>query len=187
MAEDGERAAARQRPDQPGLLRERPKGAELAGLREHLDDRLSPGRRRQPRAAAQACPNLQLQPANAAWSGDGEERTEAGVAVMGLSPCRRSYRSGSFTRWRPWIAAPAPSDGLLLGDLVDRCGADQAVDHAADCVRLAELEPDQRCDEVELRDRHEAPVEAADDQGAAAAMSSFFNVRTSLSSLCRVM
>src|SRR6476661_2693464 len=39
-----------------------------------------------------------------------------------------------------WVAAPAAANRLLLGDLVDRRQADQAVDDAADHVGLAEVE-----------------------------------------------
>jgi hypothetical protein len=42
--------------------------------------------------------------------------------------------------------------------------ADEPVDHARGRVGLAEVEAEDRGDEVELRDRHEAPVESADDQ-----------------------
>ena len=47
---------------------------------------------------------------------------------------------------------PAAADGRLLSDLVDGGQADEAVDDPADGVRLAELEADERGDEVELRD-----------------------------------
>ena len=60
-----------------------------------------------------------------------------------------------------WLAFyPLLYAGLVL--LVRR-RADEPVDESAGPVRLAELEPHKRGDEVELRDRDEAPVERSDD------------------------
>src|SRR5215213_1964324 len=49
------------------------------------------------------------------------------------------------------------------GDAVDGRQTDQSVDHAACGVRGAELLAENPCNEVELRNRHEPPVESADD------------------------
>ena len=51
----------------------------------------------------------------------------------------------------------------LLDCLIDGGEADEAVDDAAGCVRLAEVETDELGDEIELGDGDEAPVEPADD------------------------
>ena len=55
------------------------------------------------------------------------------------------------------LVAPPLADGTLLGNLVDRRDAHQAVDDAAGRVGLAEVESDDPGDEIELRDGDQAP------------------------------
>src|SRR5215208_2492012 len=59
--------------------------------------------------------------------------------------------------------APAAPHCRPLDDLVDGCSSDEAVDNSGGRVRLAEVEPEERRDEVELGDRDESPVQGADD------------------------
>ena len=59
---------------------------------------------------------------------------------------------------------PAAADGRLLGDLVGGGETDEAVDHTAGRVRLAEVEADERRHEVELSDCDETSVEPADNE-----------------------
>ena len=62
-----------------------------------------------------------------------------------------------------WSAAPAPANRALLDCLIHSGEADEAVDDAARCVRLPEVETDELGDEIEFGDGDEAPVEPTDD------------------------
>src|SRR5829696_8793255 len=62
------------------------------------------------------------------------------------------------------LAAPATGDREQPRRPVDSSDADEPVDDPAGGVRLAEIAAEDRCHQVELGDRDEAPVEPADDQ-----------------------
>jgi hypothetical protein len=73
------------------------------------------------------------------------------------------------------IAAPAAADGPLLDDLVDGRDPDEPIDHTARSVRLAEVETDDRCHEVELGEGATSPqLRPPTTTSTAAKMSSFF-------------
>ena len=72
-------------------------------------------------------------------------------------PVRLQLRGGHAV-----LAAGAGPGAGKGGQLVDRGEADEAVDDPAHGVRLAEVETDERRDEVKLCDRDQAPIQAAD-------------------------
>jgi hypothetical protein len=61
------------------------------------------------------------------------------------------------------VAGGAPPGAGERGQLVGGGQAHEPVHDPARGVRLAEVQADQRRDEVELRDRHQALVQPADD------------------------
>src|SRR5215211_5992064 len=82
----------------------------------------------------------------------GNPRPRRGSPTGGVASPRLGRRGG-----------PAAADGRLLGDLVGGAESDEAVDDAGSGIGLAEIEPEERGDEVELRDRDEPPIHASDD------------------------
>src|SRR5215218_5053908 len=67
----------------------------------------------------------------------------------------------------PAIVARAAQEATDGDQLVDGGEADEAVHDPADGVGLAEVEADERRDEVELRERDQPPVQATDDHQCA--------------------
>lgn len=77
------------------------------------------------------------------------------------------------------MSPAARASGAELDDLGHGRKADERVQDAAGGVRLAEVETEDRCDEVELRERNEAQLRPPTTRSSVATMVSAFMKSTS--------